>query len=53
MPRAINKLNAPKVRTCAPVKYSYGGGTTPLAQNTFGAGELDDVMRRQEVWRIP
>lgn len=26
MTRALNKLNAPKVRTCAPGKYSDGGG---------------------------
>ena len=26
MTRSLNKLNAPKVRTCGPGKYSDGGG---------------------------
>ena len=39
MTRSLNKLNAPKVRTCGPGKYSDGGG-------------LRLVLRRKEThWR--
>ncbi len=38
MTRALNKLNAPKVRTCAPGKYSDGGGLW-LIKREDGGGQ--------------
>jgi integrase len=38
MSRALNKLNAPKVRTCAPGKYSDGGGLW-LVKREDGGGQ--------------
>lgn len=38
MTRALNKLNAPKVRTCAPGKYSDGGGLW-LVKREDGGGQ--------------
>ncbi len=36
MTRALNKLNAPKVRTCAPGKYSDGGGLWLIKREDCG-----------------
>lgn len=38
MTRALNKLNAPKVRTCGPGKYSDGGGLW-LVKREDGGGQ--------------